>query len=340
MPCFSPKPAGFRTRPDGKKEIVFGRQSQFSGYTPIELPCGRCSGCLIDRARHWATRCQLEALESPDNWFVTLTYDDEHIPWVQSATANPNTGEVLDEVWLPTLRKSDARRFIHDLRQLAERRRGESGIRFFLSGEYGDQTQRPHYHCLLFNYRCPDLILFKKCDGIAYFVSDEIATAWPYGQALLTYYSFETGAYVAGYVLKKCKARLNEPFGCDDEPVYVDGRQKEFINMSRRPGIGRRFYDEKGMYIYEYDGIVVPSGSFTPAHVVKPPPYFDRLMADTDPDLMVSVKERRKALALVGQREELIQHGFSLDDSGKRKLLEIKAEKSLKKVLTNTRDLC
>ena len=340
MPCFCPKPAGYRTRPDGKKEVVFGKQSQFSGYSPLELPCGKCSGCLTDRARHWATRCQLEALESPNNWFVTLTYDDEHVPWVQSATANSDTGEVLDEVWLPTLRKSDTKRFIHDLRQLAERRRGEFGIRFFLSGEYGDQTQRPHYHCLLFNYHCPDPMLFKERDGIVYFVSDEIATAWPYGQALLTYYSFETGAYVAGYVLKKCKARLSEPFGRDDEPVYIDGRQKEFINMSRRPGIGRRFFNEKGEYIYEYDGIVVPSGTFTPAHIVKPPPYFDRLMADTDPDLLVSIKERRKALALVGQREELAQHGFFNDDFGKRQLLNIKLEKSLKRVLTNVRDLC
>ena len=46
----------------------------------VEIPCGQCIGCRLDRSRAWADRCLLEASQYPHNCFLTLTYDDEHLP--------------------------------------------------------------------------------------------------------------------------------------------------------------------------------------------------------------------------------------------------------------------
>ena len=46
----------------------------------LALPCGRCVGCRLERSRQWAVRCMHEASMHMFNSFVTLTYDDDHLP--------------------------------------------------------------------------------------------------------------------------------------------------------------------------------------------------------------------------------------------------------------------
>jgi len=46
----------------------------------ISLPCGQCIGCRLERSRQWAMRCIHEAQLHQNNCFITLTYDDEHLP--------------------------------------------------------------------------------------------------------------------------------------------------------------------------------------------------------------------------------------------------------------------
>lgn len=48
---------------------------------PLKLPCGQCIGCRLDRSRQWAMRCVHEASLHDDNCFITLTYNDENIPF-------------------------------------------------------------------------------------------------------------------------------------------------------------------------------------------------------------------------------------------------------------------
>ena len=50
-------------------------------FEPIQIPCGQCRSCRIAKSREWANRCVMEALDYNDGlcWFVTLTYDDDHI---------------------------------------------------------------------------------------------------------------------------------------------------------------------------------------------------------------------------------------------------------------------
>lgn len=135
------------------------------------FPCGQCRTCRINRKRVWVHRIKLEALASRGQaCFVTLTYDDAHLP--------PDGGLVPRDVTL----------WLKRLRQLVLPVR----FRYFGCGEYGEQGLRPHYHAILF--------------GLGSAWSSSIAKAWGLGFVHVGYYSDQAAAYVAGYVLKKWDA--------------------------------------------------------------------------------------------------------------------------------------
>lgn len=172
------------------------REPLVCGATFMRLPCGGCIGCRVSRAREWALRCQLELSSHERSRWGTLTYDDEHLP--------------------PTLRKAHLSGFIKRLRARGER------VRFFASGEYGERTQRPHYHPILFGLRDDSLV--QAC--------------WPFGYASLYPVTPASISYVAGYCAKKVGWKLESGERVDYETGEVYEWQAPFLLMSRRPGIG------------------------------------------------------------------------------------------------------
>lgn len=92
------------------------------------VPCGKCPACLANQRAEWIFRLKQEAKYSEFSCFVTLTYDEEHVPRDMSV----NKKDVQD--FHKRLRK-------HFL---------PGDMRFYLVSEYGDHTFRPHYHGLYF----------------------------------------------------------------------------------------------------------------------------------------------------------------------------------------------
>lgn len=169
----------------------------------------------MQRGRDWAIRCSLEAKQHEQTCWVTLTYDDEHLP--------------------PTLRPEHLSGFLKRLRTTAERSSAAGRIRFFGCGEYGEQRGRPHYHAILFGHA----------------ESTTIARAWTAGRIQVDTLTPAAIAYVAGYCTKKAKQqtywRRAETFDPETGEVlyeHPDGTcrpyayQEPFLRMSRRPGIG------------------------------------------------------------------------------------------------------
>ena len=214
MVCYHPITAYqlHQCKSNGKKAIVFGVPDSRYGYDVINLPCGQCIGCRLERSRQWATRCVHEASLHERNCFLTLTYDDEHIRW------SPFTGE-------QTLYKRDLQLFMKRLRKYVE----PIKVRFFACGEYGDSSNRPHYHVILFGYDFPDKRLYKLGNnGYPYYISDLLNKLWTHGYCMLAAVSFDSCAYVARYVTKKLTGEAGKS--------KYEGIQPEFVNMSRRPG--------------------------------------------------------------------------------------------------------
>jgi len=168
--------------------------------------------------------------------FTTLTYDNEHLP--------PTLQKRDLSLWLKRLRAALApteryKRKHHYAKQAAR------PIRFFASGEYGEQTQRPHYHAIVFGGRREDAPLIEKTWGLGHTRTDQVTPA--------------RIAYVAGYTSKKIGWK-------QDSGVYRDDRGRKqyreapFIQMSRRPGIGanaKRFIESWRQFAV-HNGHIMP----------------------------------------------------------------------------------
>ena len=81
MPCYRPQ-KGFKRRTSGETGKRGWTQNPREGFSdlPMSVPCGGCIGCRLERRRAWALRCMHEAQEHPENSYVTLTYDEDHLP--------------------------------------------------------------------------------------------------------------------------------------------------------------------------------------------------------------------------------------------------------------------
>ena len=322
MPCYHPLPAIKKRFND---QYIVGRHGDiFAPFTdyqtgeliePISIPCGKCIGCRMDYSRGWADRCVLESFDKdPDTcWFVTLTYDDCNIETEKRS--------LLTDKGTLTLYPKDVQDFLKRLRIEWFRRYNAENIRFYLCGEYGSTTARPHYHLLMYNLPIPDLKFYKSnIHGDQLFNSDEIESIWTHGFVVIGKLEWKTAAYTARYVLKKFKGKSKE----ETEQHYKSvGLVPEFTRCSRRPGIAREFYEKHSAEIYKNDEIILPGG-----RVTKPPKYFDKIMKEEDADLMEFVKTARKHVAELKKVE--ILNATSLDEDQYFTLQERKKENQTK----------
>lgn len=172
----------------------------------ISVPCGKCFACQLNKARDWAVRIMQEERCHEASVFVTLTYDEEHLP-IASGTQG-------------TLVKKDLQDFFKRLRKNYGKK-----IRFFACGEYGENYSRPHYHAIIF--------------GISKMDEAVIVRSWSFGFVYVGSVSFGSASYVARYTTKLL-TKDKEKF------YIVNNLQKEFALMSRRPGIGVPFLEKYG----------------------------------------------------------------------------------------------
>lgn len=325
MSCYHPLPAIRKMYSDQFR--VGKRGDVFHPYTdpvtgeyiePISLPCGKCIGCRLDYSRAWADRCVLESLEYPPDrcWFVTLTYRDD-------AFVTKERSLFTDQGTL-TLYPRDVQLFIKRLRQHWKRAYDVDGIRFFMCGEYGSTSARPHYHLLLYNLPIQDLKFYSSNTlGDLLYNSDEIESIWGHGFVVIGKFEWKTAAYTARYVMKKFKGKNKEE---TDEHYKSLGLLPEFTRMSRMPGIGRNYYEAHKDQIYRNDEIILSGG-----RVTKPPKYYDKILKDEDSTLMAFTKDARKHVAEL-KNAEIFSH-TNLDEDQYFTLQE-RLKKNSTKLLT------
>ncbi len=216
-------------------------------------------------------RCVHEASLHQDNCFITLTYNDEHLPNDQSV---------------------DVRHFQLFMKKL--RKKYGPGIRFFHCGEYGDKYGRPHYHACLFNHDFQDKTLWKTRNGEKLYISPSLSELWGQGFSTTGTLTFSSAAYVARYVTKKINAAgpytriiINPKTG------EVHDVAPEYGTMSRGGrtslgGIGRDWIEQYQSETYPSDFIILKGVK------MRPPRAYDKLL---DEAYLKSLKFRRKAKA-------------------------------------------
>lgn len=332
MPCYHPISAyrikGSKHYKTGNEVIVFNfpRGVSRSRLENLQLPCGQCIGCRLEYSRQWAFRCLLEASYYEYNYFITLTYDDEHLPRKFSPIVDKKTGELEELRVSYPLEKNALSAFMKRLRIEAYRKFGFDNIRFYGCGEYGSKNGRPHYHVLVFNCPIPDLVPAEKSrSGGLQYKSKFLESVWKFGRVRFSEVNFQTCAYVARYMTKKHK-------GEDSDYYEKNGLLPEYVRMSRRPGIASRYYHDHKDKIYHYDNFIVKNGDN--AFVSKPPKYFDRMFDLDDHDSLVEIKQARKDLAESQMQFELLNTSKSYFQ-----YLLVKEDVALSKVKSLMREL-
>ncbi|AXH77073.1 MAG: replication initiator protein [Microviridae sp.] len=274
MPCYSPL-HGYKSKnltETGKRKITFSRQSGLIDLV-MTVPCGQCIGCRIDRSRQWALRCVHEAKLHKENCFVTLTYDDEHLPPAD------------------TLLKTDLQYFFRKLRK--------SGVnfRYYACGEYGDISQRPHYHAIIFGHQfLKDRKRHSTAkNGDVVYISESLNKLWGNGYCTIGSFNYSSAAYVARYCMKKQmgKDAINHTnytrVDVDSGVLYQVA--PEFALMSLKPGIGSGWYDK-------YKSDAFPSDFLTHQGKKHPVPrYYTEKLKKEDETTHSKIKGKRKKQA-------------------------------------------
>lgn len=262
----------------------------------IVVPCGHCIGCRLDYSRSWADRMMLELETAGYGIFVTLTYNNENAHWTQY--------DLDGTPMYATLEKRDCQLFMKRLRKKFEDRR----IRFYLAGEYGEKTLRPHYHAIVFGLRLcdfPDLCEHGHNElGQEYYISAMLTETWSLGFVLVSDVSWKTCAYVARYVTKK----LNGPLSID---YAVRNVIPEFSLMSRKPGIGREYLDQHPDCLDMASiNLSTPEGGLK----IRIPKYYYKQLELTDPERYGKIMDERKQFAEDAMILKLQKTGLSYLD--------------------------
>lgn len=257
----------------GKSSIVFDRRESTSAVE-LRLPCGQCIGCRLAYSRNWALRCLNEAQMHEKNCFITLTYNDKNLP-------------------------KDGGLHVEDWQKFAKRLRKEVGkFRYYHAGEYGERYGRPHYHALLFGYRPSDCEYLRSTGaGSKLYTSKVLSDVWSKGYCSVGDVTFESAAYVARYCLKKVTGEEREKVGNSGLRPYdrlevatgvISKVRPEYVTMSRRPGIGKSWYQRFKSDVYPRGYVVARGGKKMP-----PPRFYDGLYELENPLDMKRIKLHR-----------------------------------------------
>lgn len=239
-------------------------------------------GCRLEHSRQWALRCYHEASAFDENCFITLTYSPENLP----------PGGSLDPAH-PVA-------FMKRLRE-----KHGKGIRSYGCAEYGEKLGRPHYHLCLFNFDWKDKKLAYERNGFKLYDSEDLERLWGLGHCKTAEFSFETAAYVARYITKKMHGKnykdaqgntiqiedrvsshytkMNEETG-----EYLRIMPERPVCVSRRPGIGRTWWDLHHERLQTQDTVILRNKE------VRPPKYYDYLLEKLNPNSLHSIKQIRK----------------------------------------------
>lgn len=285
------------------------------------IPCGQCIQCKIRKREDWVTRMELEARthDKDSIYFITLTYDDDHVPNVNLETGEIRRGKAIQ--WkggaerpqeVQTLWMEDIELFMKRLRKASK-----TPLRYFLAGEYGEKTSRPHYHMILYGWMPTDLKPIHKINRTSHYTSDWLVNIWKMGNVDIAPAAPQTYRYVAGYVLKKL-------YG-DDKVKYQEmGMKQPFCVMSRRPGLGDEYYKEHKEEIWR-DGYIMCSGG----KKQQIPEYYWRKLEAEDPQRAWDIKRDRQTKAIEGLKysTSTYQHDYKTELERKESALNRKMKR-------------
>jgi len=253
--------------------------------THVNVPCGQCLYCKERRKTQWCFRMEQEAQEAITRYFVTLTYDPQHVPYDKYGNKVLVQADLTK--FMKRLRKKHCKEYrieceVHGLSR-------KDKIKMFACGEYGSERGRPHYHLMIFNAAWRDIEEAWSIDGKPLGTVD---CRWADGNG--------ASAYIMKYMDKHHGKKQDWK------------KPKEFTTQSE--GIGKVYVDKmKDWHLknLEVSYVVSPQGAMLPM-----PRYIREKIFEGEPEKkakqMIYVNEmveaeRCKEIGLVGEAEYTAQ---------------------------------
>lgn len=333
MACFYPVTAYQLKHTDGTSTVQFKPFKGSRTGSQIQLPCGGCLGCRIDRSQMWALRCVHESQQHEYSSFVTLTYNDSSLNGERS------------------LNKRDFKLF---MKRLRKRLYGnyKSKISYFHCGEYGevckicgksrfycrkDRTHsfdptlgRPHHHACIFGVDFDDKYVWDTRRGSRLYRSKMLEELWSrlilktevddydddivfkkgnrfykrLGFCTVGDVNFKSAAYVARYCTKKITgSRSSDHYTVvNRETGEIRKCIPEYNTQSNRPALGERWFRAGGREDCFPKDFVTNNGR---RYAV--PRYYRLLLERDDPGMAERIKEKRRLTAETKGRKSLKQ---------------------------------
>lgn len=262
--------------------MTFVRPKNYNSQVQeLQIPCGKCIGCALDKSSDWACRCWCEMQQWENNCFITLTYNNENLP----------EGGYLVKKDLQDFMKR-LRYYHKGIQEWTNPQTGkkEYPIRFLACGEYGpgeNSTHRPHYHILIFNWKPQDKLKFYKenHNGDRILISKEITDIWGKGFTTVGDLTYKSACYVARYCTKKMFK------GVKHATLKKALIEPEFILMSRNGGIGIKYWKDYQQAILKREGILIKIGDKVKNRNI--PKYFEKKYKENNEKKYERYKEKK-----------------------------------------------
>jgi hypothetical protein len=171
-------------------------------------------------------------------------------------------------------------------------------LKFYHCGEYGETTQRPHYHAILFGHDFSDkqhLFTSKRGDNV--YTSAKLDQLWTHGNCSIGDVTFESAGYVARYVMKKITGKMaDDHYGINinhETGEITPRRLPEYTTMSN--GLGKSWFNKYTSDVFPRDEVILRGRR------MKPPKYYSALYEQLEPEKYFAIKAQRKAQAKTPQ---------------------------------------
>lgn len=303
MRCTHPRTVGFKA--DGKT-ICWSQKQRSKEFAPFQLPCGKCLECRLEYGRQWAVRSVHEAeMYGDNNAFITLTYSPENLKSSKLIYEDFQlfVKRLREEIYCSAVNADYGPKFWENLKSKdrkafrAENKYENTRIGVFCAGEYGEETRRPHWHALLFNWRPSDGVYsYTNKNGDDCYESETLTRLWGKGHAEFGSVTFKSAGYVARYAAKKIvhspNGKLREADTHEWQPIS---------KKSSKHAIGKRWLEKNWPDVFNRGELVLKDGSLTSI-----PRYYEKWLQKHNPERWIRYVTQVKAKKCAAAQEKTI----------------------------------
>lgn len=273
----------------------------------IAFPCGGCLDCRKRRAAGWGFRLRQQLKVSNTAYFLTLTYDNEHVPITPNGFLTLYPAHVKN--YIKTLRKTQERALIKMAEQ-TETKYVPTLVKYYQVGEYGGIYNRPHYHLIIYNLELETLITSKwktiALNNPDYYLKGKYhyqTKYWKHGTITIGQVEEASIMYCLKYIQKGKTVPIH---GLDD-------RQPEYQCMSK--GLGLNYITDEALKWHYGDHLNRYYGNNPGGIKVPLPRYLKERIYDADMRIAVAEnmhqKERQRLMKLT---EDQLRKELQLND--------------------------